>query len=142
MKVANDLERAERMLDEADKIGCRSFVAAADVVNGNYKLNLAFVANLFNMFPGFEQQADGVDFDFVALPEETREERSEYHVVLCQVWFTHTLCLLFLLHLVLIFLVLVLLLLQLSVIQQIFGIFFLVLSVQAHIFCCPLQVSE
>jgi len=78
MKIADDLERADRMLDEADKIGCRSFVAPADVVNGNYKLNLAFVANLFNTFPGFEQQADGIDFDFSALPEETREERSEY----------------------------------------------------------------
>jgi len=66
------------MLDEAEKIGCRSFVSAADVVSGNYKLNLAFVANLFNMFPGFELQLDGVDFDFSALPEETREERSEF----------------------------------------------------------------
>jgi len=69
------------MLDEADKIGCRSFVAPADVVNGNYKLNLAFVANLFNTYPGFDQQEfDGVDFDFSALPEETREERSEYRL--------------------------------------------------------------
>jgi len=74
----DELERAECMLDEADKIGCRSFVSAADVVNGNYKLNLAFVANLFNMYPGFEQQVDGVDIDFSALPEETREERSEF----------------------------------------------------------------
>jgi len=72
------MERAEHMLDEADKIGCRSFVSAADVVNGNYKLNLAFVANLFNMHPGFEQQVDGVDIDFSAVPEETREERSEF----------------------------------------------------------------
>ena len=81
MKVVNDLERADRMLDEADKIGCRSFVAPADVVNGNYKLNLAFVANLFNTYPGFDQQEfDGVDFDFSALPEETREERSEYRL--------------------------------------------------------------
>jgi len=73
----DELERADRMLDEADKIGCRSFVSAADVVNGNYKLNLAFVANLFNMHPGFEQHVDGVELDFSALPEETREERSE-----------------------------------------------------------------
>jgi len=81
MKVADNLERANCMLNEADKIGCRSFVSPADVVNGNYKLNLAFVANLFNMYPGFEQQVDGVDFDFLALPEETREERSECHSI-------------------------------------------------------------
>ena len=78
LQVVDEMERAEHMLDEADKIGCRSFVSAADVVNGNYKLNLAFVANLFNMHPGFEQQVDGVDIDFSAVPEETREERSEF----------------------------------------------------------------
>jgi len=78
VKVVDDLERAECMLNEAEKIGCRSFVSAADVVSGNYNLNLAFVANLFNMHPGLEQQVDGIDIDFSALPEETREERSEY----------------------------------------------------------------
>lgn len=77
MKVADDLERANCMLEEADKIGCRSFVSAADVVSGNYKLNLAFVANLFNMHPGFDRRANGAEIDFSALQEETREERSE-----------------------------------------------------------------
>lgn len=39
------------MLQEADKLGCRQFVTPADVVSGNPKLNLAFVANLFNTYP-------------------------------------------------------------------------------------------
>lgn len=43
------------MLREADKIGCREFVSAEDVTKGNYKLNLAFVANLFNKFPGLPE---------------------------------------------------------------------------------------
>jgi hypothetical protein len=42
----DNLARAEGMLKEADKIGCRSFVTPKDVVTGNVKLNLAFVANL------------------------------------------------------------------------------------------------
>jgi hypothetical protein len=62
------------MLKEADKIECRSFVSAQDVVVGNYKLNLAFVANLFNSYPALEQ----VDVDLEVLHEETREEKSMY----------------------------------------------------------------
>ena len=46
------MDRAEVMLQQADKLGCRSFVQPQDVVNGIYKLNLAFVANLFNKHPG------------------------------------------------------------------------------------------
>ena len=41
-------KRAELLLQEADKIACRCFVSPRDVVGGNAKLNLAFVANLFN----------------------------------------------------------------------------------------------
>lgn len=47
MKEADTTKRAEKMLGQADKIGCRKFVSARDVVAGNSKLNLAFVANLF-----------------------------------------------------------------------------------------------
>lgn len=69
----DEVKRAERMLQEADKIGCRAFVSAKDVVDGNYKLNLAFVANLFNMYPALEQPEDFNPEDIV---EETREEKS------------------------------------------------------------------
>ncbi|EPZ36677.1 Calponin domain-containing and Fimbrin-like protein, partial [Rozella allomycis CSF55] len=44
----DDLKRAEKMLEMADKIGCRSFVTATDVVEGNEKLMLMFIANIFN----------------------------------------------------------------------------------------------
>jgi hypothetical protein len=64
------------MLQEADKIGCRSFVAPNDVVTGNYKLNLAFVANLFNTYPALEQ-TEPLEIDFSSVQEETREERSK-----------------------------------------------------------------
>ncbi|KAJ2741115.1 fimbrin [Coemansia sp. BCRC 34301] len=43
--------RAELMLQNADRIGCRRYVSAKTVVNGNPKLNLAFVAHLFNTHP-------------------------------------------------------------------------------------------
>jgi plastin-3 len=66
-------ERAERMLQESEKIGCRSFVAPNDVVTGNPKLNLAFVANLFNMYPALEKPED---FDIGEVREETREDKT------------------------------------------------------------------
>ena len=73
------MERAERMLQEADKIGCRSFVSPNDVVSGNYKLNLAFVANLFNTYPALEKPDD---FDPEDIHGETREEKSKM-ILLC-----------------------------------------------------------
>ena len=39
------------MLVQADRLGCRQFVTATDVVSGNAKLNMAFVATLFNKHP-------------------------------------------------------------------------------------------
>ncbi|CAG2059902.1 unnamed protein product, partial [Timema podura] len=67
------LERAELMLQQAAKLGCRSFVTPSDVVNGIYKLNLAFVANLFNNHPSLdlpEGEIEGLE-----TLEETREEK-------------------------------------------------------------------
>jgi len=72
MKKDDLLERAEMMLEQADKLHCRQFVTPKDVVKGNDKLNLAFVANLFNMHPGLEPPAEDVDMEGI---EETREEK-------------------------------------------------------------------
>lgn len=47
-------QRAEIMLQQADKLGCRSFITPAEVIKGVYKLNVAFVANLFNKFPALD----------------------------------------------------------------------------------------
>jgi len=51
----SDLDkRAEGVLKNAGKIDCAKFVKPRDIVAGNPKLNLAFVANLFNTIPGLE----------------------------------------------------------------------------------------
>jgi len=47
-------KRAEGVLKNAAKIDCAKFVKPRDIVAGNPKLNLAFVANLFNTIPGLE----------------------------------------------------------------------------------------
>eukprot|EP00762_Andalucia_godoyi_P008019 ANDGO_03484.mRNA.1 Fimbrin len=80
LQVADVTQRAEKVLENAERINCRKFVTAKDIVSGNGKLNLAFVANLFNSHPALEpitaeeekMYAEMLDFDTAG----TREERA------------------------------------------------------------------
>lgn len=74
MRETDLLRRAEVMLQQAAKLRCRAFVTPADVVGGVYKLNLAFVANLFNQHPGL--QRTDVDNEAYHQLDETREEKT------------------------------------------------------------------
>lgn len=67
----DDLRRAEYMLQQADRLGCRQFVTPADVVSGNPKLNLAFVANLFNKYPALTKP-ENQDIDWTLLEGDGR----------------------------------------------------------------------
>uniref|UniRef100_A0AAR2JCN9 Lymphocyte cytosolic plastin 1 n=1 Tax=Pygocentrus nattereri TaxID=42514 RepID=A0AAR2JCN9_PYGNA len=75
LREKDDLKRAECMLDQADRLGCRQFVMPPDVVRGNPKLNLAFVANLFNKYPALKKP-ENQDIDWSSIEGETREERT------------------------------------------------------------------
>jgi len=72
-------QRAEQVLQNAARIGCHKYLSPASLVAGNPRLNLAFVANLFNTHPGLapldEQEAKdyGAVEDFDA--EGEREAR-------------------------------------------------------------------
>uniref|UniRef100_A0A669ERW0 Plastin-3 n=1 Tax=Oreochromis niloticus TaxID=8128 RepID=A0A669ERW0_ORENI len=76
----DDMKRADAMLLQADRLGCRQFVTPADVVSGNPKLNLAFVANLFNKYPALTKpENEDIDWGLLTIlycPGETREERT------------------------------------------------------------------
>ncbi|CEP08525.1 hypothetical protein [Parasitella parasitica] len=48
------MRRAEMVLDNAERIHCRKYLTPTALVAGNPKLNLAFVAHLFNTHPGLE----------------------------------------------------------------------------------------
>ena len=48
------LQRAEQVLQNSEKLDCRKFLTPTSLVAGNPKLNLAFVANLFNTHPGLD----------------------------------------------------------------------------------------
>ena len=52
LKIADLSDRAEAMLKNAEKLECRKYVTPHSITHGNPKLNLAFVANLFNKHPG------------------------------------------------------------------------------------------
>ncbi|THH28919.1 hypothetical protein EUX98_g5265 [Antrodiella citrinella] len=79
LQTSDVRQRAEEVLQNAAAIGCRKYLTPASLVAGNPRLNLAFVANLFNNYPGLEpldeQEAKdyGVVEDFDA--EGEREAR-------------------------------------------------------------------
>ncbi|KAK5961487.1 fimbrin PWA37_001348 [Arxiozyma heterogenica] len=54
LQTVDLLQRAEQILENADKLGCRKYLTPSALVAGNPKLNLAFVAHLFNTHPGLE----------------------------------------------------------------------------------------
>ncbi|PVU85260.1 hypothetical protein BB561_006966, partial [Smittium simulii] len=73
-------QRAELMLMNADAIGCRRYLSHKTVVNGNPKLNLAFVALLFNTYPclqALEEDDDHAELDeFLFKDQYDRESRA------------------------------------------------------------------
>jgi plastin-1 len=68
LQTTDLLQRAEKVLKNADKLGCRKYLTPKSLVAGNPKLNLAFVAHLFNTHPGLapfaeEEKPEIEDFD-------------------------------------------------------------------------------
>lgn len=68
LQTRDMLQRAEEVLTNAEKLDCRKFLTPTSLVAGNPKLNLAFVANLFNTHPGLdpiteEEKLEVEDFD-------------------------------------------------------------------------------
>lgn len=70
------------MLQQADKLGCRQFVTPADVVSGNPKLNLAFVANLFNKYPALTKP-ENQDIDWTLLEGNVKVS---VVTLMCSLW--------------------------------------------------------
>ncbi|KAI5301322.1 hypothetical protein KEM55_004451 [Ascosphaera atra] len=54
LRTSNLQQRAEEVLQNADRLGCRKFLTPKSLLSGNAKLNLAFVATLFNTHPGLD----------------------------------------------------------------------------------------
>lgn len=80
MNESDLVRRAEAMLQQADRLGCRKFLSPHDVTKGHQRLNLAFTANLFNTHPGLEPPTEEEKYMAAGLLEDdigdSREERA------------------------------------------------------------------
>ncbi|KFQ07139.1 Plastin-2, partial [Haliaeetus albicilla] len=75
LREKDDVQRAECMLQQAERLGCRQFVTATDVVRGNPKLNLAFIANLFNKYPALHKpENQDIDWSSIEGKENANKE--------------------------------------------------------------------
>lgn len=73
----NLYKRAELMLQQAALLDARQFVSPQDVISGNHNLNLAFIANLFKMYPPQRSHLNGIESEHIMVPvAETNEERT------------------------------------------------------------------
>ncbi|KAG5518495.1 hypothetical protein PMAC_002891 [Pneumocystis sp. 'macacae'] len=76
LQTTDLLKRAEEILTLAEKIGCRKYLTPTALVSGNPKLNLAFVAHLFNTYPGLEPLQE----EFLKIEEYDAEGEREARV--------------------------------------------------------------
>jgi plastin-1 len=70
------LENAKKIEKDGQRIDWADHMKPTDITSGNSKLNLAFVANLFNVIPGLEKlsEEEAADLDFST--EGSREARA------------------------------------------------------------------
>ncbi|KAK4799971.1 hypothetical protein SAY86_025336 [Trapa natans] len=76
--VRDYLERAKLVLQHADKMGCKRYLTAKDILEGSPNLNLAFVAHIFQHRNGLSTQTKQVSFLDTSLEDNqvSREERA------------------------------------------------------------------
>ncbi|KAF5726553.1 hypothetical protein HS088_TW22G00232 [Tripterygium wilfordii] len=78
LSVKDSLERARLVLEHADRMGCKRYLTAKDIVEGSPNLNLAFVAHIFQHRNGLSTQTEQISI-LDTLPDDiqiSREERS------------------------------------------------------------------
>ncbi|KAK4270133.1 hypothetical protein QN277_023212 [Acacia crassicarpa] len=74
--VKNPFERAKLVLEHAEKMGCKRYLTAKDIVEGCQNLNLAFVAHIFQNRNGFSTQTTQASL-LQTLPNDTQDSREE-----------------------------------------------------------------
>ncbi|XP_058743460.1 fimbrin-2-like [Vicia villosa] len=76
LAVKNSFERAKLVLEHSDKMGCKRYLTAKDIVEGSPNLNLAFVAHIFQHRNGLTDQTKQISL-LQALPDDTEDSREE-----------------------------------------------------------------
>ncbi|OIW21246.1 hypothetical protein TanjilG_31175 [Lupinus angustifolius] len=76
LAVKNPFERAKLVLEHADKMGCKRYLTARDIVEGSPNLNLAFVAHIFQHRNGLPTQTKQSSL-LETLPGDNQDSREE-----------------------------------------------------------------
>uniref|UniRef100_A0A6M2EMS2 Calponin-homology (CH) domain-containing protein n=1 Tax=Populus davidiana TaxID=266767 RepID=A0A6M2EMS2_9ROSI len=76
LTVKDPLTRAKLVLEHADRMGCKRYLTAKDIVEGSPNLNLAFVAHIFQHRNGLSTQTKQISF-LETLPDDTQISREE-----------------------------------------------------------------
>ncbi|XP_031121830.1 fimbrin-2-like [Ipomoea triloba] len=76
LSVKDFLERAKLVLEHADRMGCKRYLTAKDIVEGSPNLNLAFVAHIFQHRNGLSTQTKQIDF-LEMTPDDAQMSREE-----------------------------------------------------------------
>ncbi|KAB2074766.1 hypothetical protein ES319_A07G173400v1 [Gossypium barbadense] len=76
LAVKDPLQRAKLVLDHADRMGCKRYLTAKDIVDGSPNLNLAFVAHVFQHRNGLSTQTKQISF-LETLPDDAQVSREE-----------------------------------------------------------------
>lgn len=76
LAAKDPLARAKLVLEHADRMGCKRYLTAKDIVEGSPNLNLAFVAHIFQHRNGLSTQTKQISF-LETLPDDTQISREE-----------------------------------------------------------------
>ncbi|KAM1346055.1 hypothetical protein FF1_035357 [Malus domestica] len=76
LDAKNPMERAKLVLEHADRMGCKRYLTAKDIVEGSPNLNLAFVAHIFQHRNGLSTQTKQTSF-LDNLEDDTQISREE-----------------------------------------------------------------
>ncbi|AET01347.1 putative calponin domain-containing protein [Medicago truncatula] len=76
LAIKNPFERAKLVLEHSDKMGCKRYLTARDIVEGSPNLNLAFVAHIFQHRNGLTDQTKQISL-LQAIPDDNEDSREE-----------------------------------------------------------------
>ncbi|XP_009783994.1 fimbrin-2-like [Nicotiana tabacum] len=76
LTTKDHLARAKLVLEHADRMGCKRYLTAKDIVEGSPNLNLAFVAHIFQHRNGLSTQTKQISFLEIS-PDEAQMSREE-----------------------------------------------------------------
>ncbi|THU48571.1 hypothetical protein C4D60_Mb06t00390 [Musa balbisiana] len=76
LEIKDPGERAKRVIEQAEKLDCKSFLNPKDIVEGSPNLNLAFVAQIFQHRNGLSADNENLTLSQM-MPDDIQDSREE-----------------------------------------------------------------